>query len=142
MTTRLPRWTSSTESGMMARVEELGLVDADDVDLVQAVGRARLCRCSTCGDDGGLVGLRAVAGDGGAVVAEVDVGLVAGDALAGDAGTLEAADQLFGFAGEHGAGDDFNAAWDGGHEAIVAGLAVDFASLSLAQTRSTMTAVP
>ena len=60
----------------------------------------------------GLVGLGAVAGYGGAMVAEVDVGLEAGYALAGDAGTLEAADELFGFAGEHGPGDDFEAAWD------------------------------
>jgi len=50
------------------------------------------------------------------VVTEVDVGLVAGDALASDAGALEAADELFGFAGEHGAGDDFNTAGYGeGH---------------------------
>ena len=60
--------------------------------------------------DGRPRGSASVAGDGGAVVAEVDVGLVAGDALAGDAGALEAADELFGFAGEHGAGDDFEAA--------------------------------
>ena len=56
------------------------------------------------------MGLGGVRGDGGAVVAEVDVGLEAGDALAGDAGALEAADELFGFAGEHGADDDFDAA--------------------------------
>ena len=68
------------------------------------------------------MGLGAVAGDGSAVIAEVDVGLVAGDALAGDAGALEAADELFGLAGEHGAGDDFDAAWGGGHSAIVAGI--------------------
>jgi len=67
-------------------------------------------------DGGGFVGLGAVAGDGGAVVAEVDVGLVAGDALAGDPGALEAADELFGFAREHGAYDGFDSAWDGvGH---------------------------
>ena len=48
------------------------------------------------------------------MVAEVDVGFVAGDALFGDAGSLEAADQLFGFAREHGAGDDFEYAGDGG----------------------------
>ncbi len=47
------------------------------------------------GDGAGFVGLGAVGGDGGAVVAEVDVGLVAGDALAGDAGALEASDELF-----------------------------------------------
>jgi hypothetical protein len=61
------------------------------------------------------------------VVAEVDVGLEAGYALAGDAGALEAADELFGFAGEHGAGDDFHAAGDGrGHWAMVPGIVVDF----------------
>ena len=60
------------------------------------------------------MGLRAVRGDGRAVVAEVDVGLVAGDALAGDAGALEAADELFGLAREHGAGDDFEDAGGGG----------------------------
>ncbi len=60
-------------------------------------------------------------------VAEVDVGLEAGDALAGDAGALEAADELFGFAGEHGAGDDFNAAWDWWcHSKMVTGFVVDF----------------
>jgi len=59
-----------------------------------------------------------VAGDGGAVVAEVDVGLVAGDALAGDAGALEAADELFGLAGEHGADDDFDSS-RGGHLGMV-----------------------
>ena len=63
------------------------------------------------------MGLGAVAGDGGAVVAEVDVGFEAGDALAGDAGSFEAADELFGFAGEHGAGDDFDAAGGGGGHA-------------------------
>jgi hypothetical protein len=77
-------------------------------------------------DDGaGFVGVGAVAGDGGAVVAEVDVGLVAGYALAGDAGALEAADEFFGFAGEHGACDDFDSAW-GGHSGIVTGFVVDF----------------
>jgi len=79
------------------------------------------------GDSAGFVGLGAVAGDGGAVVAEVDVGLVAGDALACDAGALEAADEFFGFAGEHGANDGFDSAWDGvGHcaEAFVCGSVV------------------
>ncbi len=86
-------------------VEELDLVDADDLDcgelrvevLAQALGS---------GDGDGVVGLGAVAGNGGAVVAEVDVRLVAGHALAGDARSLEAANQLLGLAGEHGAGDD------------------------------------
>jgi hypothetical protein len=73
------------------------------------------------------MGLRAVAGDGGSVVAEVDVWLEAGDALAGDAGALEAADEFFGFAGEHGAGDDFNSAWRWcRHWEMVTGLVVDF----------------
>src|SRR5277367_2498687 len=75
-----------------------------------------------------IMGLGAVAGDGGAVVAEVDVGFEAGDALAGDAGSLEAADEFFGFAGEHGAGDDFDAAGSGaiGHAVMVPGGVVDF----------------
>jgi hypothetical protein len=61
------------------------------------------------------------------VVAKVDVGLEAGYALAGDAGALEAADELFGFAGEHGAGDDFHATGGGcGHSAMVLGMVVDF----------------
>jgi hypothetical protein len=69
-----------------------------------------------------------VAGDGGAVVAEVDVGLEAGYALAGDAGSLEAADELFGLAGEHWAGDDFDSAGGGAidHWAMVMGLVVDY----------------
>jgi hypothetical protein len=73
-----------------------------------------------------------VAGDGGAVIAEVDVGLEAGYTLAGDAGALEAADELFGFAGEHGAGDDFDSAdfdsagGGGGHLEMVKAGAVDF----------------
>ncbi len=93
--------------------EELDLVDADDFDLVEL--RVELGAELFDGGDGhGLVGLRGVRGDGGAVVAEVDVGLVAGDALAGDAGALEAADELLGLAGEHGAGDDFEHAWGGG----------------------------
>jgi hypothetical protein len=77
------------------------------------------------GADGGFVGLLVVAGDGGAVVAKVDVWFVTGDALAGDAGALEAADEFFGLAGEHGACDDFDSTW-GGHPAMVAGFAVDF----------------
>ena len=93
-------------------VEELDFVEADDVDFVDAVGFEELgFEAVGCwGYDGSVVGLGAVAGDGGAVIAEVDVGFEAGYALAGDAGALEAADELFGFAGEHGAGDDFNAA--------------------------------
>ena len=62
------------------------------------------------GYSAGFVGVGAVAGDGGAVVAEVDVGLVAGDTLTGDAGAFEATDELFGFAGEHGTDDYFDAA--------------------------------
>ena len=83
------------------------------------------------------MGVGAVAGDGGAVIAEVDVGLEAGYALAGDAGALEAADELFGFAGEHGAGDDFHATGDGrGHWAMVLGLVVDFRGLIFMAWRS------
>src|ERR1700733_12111774 len=70
------------------------------------------------GDGGRFVGVRAVAGDRGAVIAEIDVGFVAGYALAGDAGALQAADEFLGFAGEHGAYDGFDSAWDGvGHYA-------------------------
>jgi len=96
-------------------VEELYLVDADDFDL----GELRIERRAEVfdrGDCGGFVGLGAVRGDGGAVVAEIDVGLEAGDALAGDAGALEAADELFGLAREHGAGDDFE---DAGNEGLL-----------------------
>jgi hypothetical protein len=116
-------------------VEELNFVEADDVDLVDSVGLEELCfeAVGCWGYDCGIVGLGAVAGDGGAVVAEVDVGLEAGDALAGDAGAFEAADELFGFAGEHGAGDYFDAAWGGaiGHAAMVLGFVVDFWGLIL-----------
>jgi hypothetical protein len=113
-----------------AGVEELNFVKADDVDFVDAAGLEELdfqavgCWGNYCG----IMGLRTVAGDGRAVVAEVNVGLETGDALAGDAGSFEAADELFGFAGEHGACDDFDAAWGGaiGHGAIVPGLVVDF----------------
>ena len=113
-----------------AVVEELDFVEADDVDFVDAAGFEELgFEAVGCwGYDGGVVGLGAVAGDGGAVVAEVDVGFEAGYALAGDAGALEAADELFGFAGEHGAGDDFDSGRGGGvgHSAMVMGLVVDF----------------
>ena len=83
-----------------AGVEELDFVEADDVDLVDAAGLEELdFKAVGCWSyDGGVVGLGAVAGDGGAVVAEVDVGFEAGYALAGDAGALEAADEFFGFA--------------------------------------------
>ena len=81
-------------------VEELDFVKANDIDFVDAVGLEELdfeaVRC--WGDDCGVVGLRAVAGDGGAMVAEVDVGFEASYSLAGDAGALEATDELFGFA--------------------------------------------
>ena len=99
-------------------VEELGLVDADDVDVgeLRVEGAAEL---GGVGDGEGVVGLGRVGGDGGAVVAEVDVGLEAGDALARDAGALEAADELLGLAGEHGSGDDFDSAWGGDVHAVV-----------------------
>lgn len=99
-------------------VEELGLVEADDVDFVDLAGGEEVFAEAVAGwrNYRGVMGLRAVAGDGGAVVAEVDVGLEAADSLAGDAGSLEAANELLGFAGEHGAGDDFEAAGGGcGH---------------------------
>jgi hypothetical protein len=71
------------------------------------------------------------------MVAEVDVGLEAGYALTGDAGALEAADELFGFAGEHGASDDFHAPGDGrGHSAMVLGMVVDFWGLIFMAWRS------
>ena len=81
-------------------VEELSLVEAYDVDVVNAVVGEELSFEAFGGgrNDCGIMGLRAVAGDGGAVVAEVDVGLEAGDTLAGDTGALEAANELFGFA--------------------------------------------
>jgi hypothetical protein len=92
--------------------EELDLVDADDLDGFE-LRKEQRAEVLDGSDGGGLVGLGAVACDGGAVVAKVDVWLVAGDALAGDAGTLEAADELFAFAREHGAGDDFEYAGGG-----------------------------
>ena len=113
-------------------VEELDLVEADDVDLVDATGFKELdFEAVGCwGYDGGVVGLGAVAGDGGAMVAEVDVRFEAGYALTGDPGSLEAADELFGFAGEHGADDDFDSAGDGWcHAAMVMGFVVDFVVL-------------
>jgi hypothetical protein len=77
-----------------AGVEKLDLVKANDVDVMDAAG------CEELGFEafGGwcnyrcIMGLGAMTGDGGAVIAEVDVGLEAGDALAGDAGSLKAAD--------------------------------------------------
>jgi hypothetical protein len=96
-------------------VEELDLVDAYDVGGFEE-GEEGFAEAFDVGYSAGFVGLVAVAGDGGAVVAEVDVGLEAGYALAGNAGAFEAADELFGFAGEHGPGDDFETAWsDVGH---------------------------
>jgi hypothetical protein len=113
-----------------AGVEELDFVEADDVDLVDAAGFEEFAlKAVGCWSyDGGVVGLGAVAGDGGAVVAEVDVGFEAGDALAGDAGALETANELLGLAGEHGTDDDFDPSWSGavGHSAMVLGLVVDF----------------
>ena len=102
-------------------VEELDLVNADDFYLGE-LGIEGGAEVFDGGDGGGFVGLRAVRGDGGTVVAEVDVGLEAGDALAGDAGALEAADELFGLARKHGAGDDFEDAGDGGllHDLLAA----------------------
>jgi hypothetical protein len=92
-------------------VEELDLVDADDIGGFEE-GKESFSEAFDVGYGAGLVSLVAVTGDGGSVVAEVDVGLEAGDALASDTGALEAADELLGFAGEHGACDDFETAWD------------------------------
>ena len=94
-------------------VEELGFVDADDFDF-RELGEDGFAEAVYVGYGGGLMGLGGMRGDGGAVVAEVDVRLEAGDALACDACALEAADEFFGFAGEHGADDDFDAAGMGG----------------------------
>lgn len=93
-------------------VEELDFVDADDVDFMNfATGEEVFTQLTAGGGDGrGVVRLRAMAGDSGAVVAEVDVWLEAGYALAGDAGSFEPADELLGFTGKHGACDDLDAA--------------------------------
>jgi len=93
-------------------VKELDLVDANDF-YVGELGVEGGAEIFDGGDSGGFMGLRAVRGDGRAMVAEVDVGLEAGDALAGNTCTLEAADEFFGLAREHGAGDDFEDAGDG-----------------------------
>jgi len=65
------------------------------------------------------------------MVAQVDVGLKARDPLASDARALQAPDELFALAGEHGTGNDFDAAdfgaarscWDHGANAF-AGLEI------------------
>ena len=73
------------------------------------------------------MGVGGVRDDGGAVVTEVDVGFVSDDALASDASPFQAADKLFRFAGEHGAGDKFEAAgMRGSHIAMLLGEGVDF----------------
>jgi len=71
-------------------VEELDLIDADDVGLVDTAGAEELfAEAVAAGGDGrGVVSQRRMAGDGAAVIAEVDVGLEAGDALTGDAGAF------------------------------------------------------
>ncbi len=91
-------------------VEELDLIEAYDVDLMDLISSKKVFAEAVAGgrDHGSVMGLLGVAGDSGAVVAEVDVGLVAGDALFRDPGALEAADELLGLAGEHGAGDDLH----------------------------------
>ena len=102
-------------------IEELRLVDADDFD----VGEQRVERLAEVrgvGDGDCLVGLRAVRGDRGAVIAEVDVGLEAGNPLVRDPGALEAADKLFALAGKHGAGNDFNPADFRAADFVAAGL--------------------
>ena len=98
-------------------VKELGFVDANDVDLLEL--RSELGAEVFDGrDNRGVVGLRAVAGDGGAVIAEIDVGFITSHALFGDTSTLEAADELLTLARKHGAGDDFE---DSGRGAGVRG---------------------
>ncbi len=65
---------------VMPESEELGFVEADDVDLVDAAGGEELGSEAFGGGRNycGIMGLSAMAGDGGAVVAEVDVGFEAG----------------------------------------------------------------
>lgn len=93
-------------------IEELNLVDSDDVDLMNlSLSEEIFAKPVAGGRDGrGIVGLRGVAGDGRAVITQIDVGFEAGYTLSGDAGSLEPADQLFRFSGEHGTGDDFKTA--------------------------------
>ena len=93
-------------------VEELDLVNADDFYLGE-LGVERGAEVFNRRNSSGFMGLRAVRGDGGAVVAEVDVWLITSDALFSDTSPLEAADKFFGLAREHGAGDDFEDAGDG-----------------------------
>jgi hypothetical protein len=104
-------------------IEELNFVDSDDVDLVNLSGSEEiLAQPVAAGRDGrGIVRLRGVAGDRGAVIAQIDIGLVAGDALAGDAGPLEAADEFFRFSGEHGTGNDLKSSgWWTFHVRVIA----------------------
>jgi hypothetical protein len=75
-------------------VEELGFVDAYDVDLLEEREKG-FAEVLYGGYGAGFVCLFTMTCDGCAVVAEVDVGLVAGYSLAGYAGSFEAADELF-----------------------------------------------
>ena len=121
-----------------AGVEELDLIEADDIDFVDAVGLEEFdFEAVGCWSyDGGVVGVGAVRRDGRAMVAEIDVRFEAGDALPGDAGSLEAANELFRFAREHGSGDDFDPARGGCcHWAMVMGSVVDFWGLIIWRDR-------
>ena len=92
--------------------EELDLVDADQIDLAEL----RIEGCAQVfdvGNGGGVVSLSVVTGDGGAVIAEIDIRFEADHPLAGDAGALEPADEFFALAGEHWAGNDFEYAGGG-----------------------------
>lgn len=88
------------------RVEELDLVNAHNFNRIylrvesfpqvfDIRHRSRLMR------------LRAVAGDGGAVITEVNVWFKAGDALPSNAGALESANQFLALSRKHRAGDYF-----------------------------------
>ncbi len=100
ITTRLPRCIQLHHQLEQRLVKELGFVDPHDLDLFDLL-REPLAQQGHGRDGFGVVRLRAMRGDGGAVVALVDVRLEAGHALFGDARALEPPDQLLRLAGEH-----------------------------------------
>jgi hypothetical protein len=93
-------------------IEELNFVNSDDVDLMNfSPSKEIFAKPVAGGRDGrGIVRLRGVAGDRGAVIAQINIWFEAGYSLTGDASPLETANQLFRFSGEHGTGDDFKTA--------------------------------
>jgi hypothetical protein len=103
------------------RVEELHLVDANDIHLMELVAGKEIVAEAIAGrgDDGGVMGVLRVASNCRAMVPEVDIGLVAGHALTRNSRALKASDQLLGLAREHGAGDDLDAAGSRGHVACL-----------------------